>query len=296
MPVYDALLLVSFGGPESMEEVIPFLETVLRGRNVPRERMLEVAEHYYHFGGRSPINDQNRALIRALGENFNQHGLKLPIYWGNRNSKPFLAEAVRQMRAEGVRSALALVTSAFGSYSGCRQYLQDICQAQAQVGEGAPRIDKIRTFFNHPDFIDAVAQRVNEAYAALPERGWYSRPTVFRSRCRRAALTYLKSRRRGACRASGGARPVGAGISEPQRTAGSAWLEPDINVDSASWRRKVPAPWWWRRSVFYRTTWRWCTISIRRRKPQRKRPGSVLYERVQSARIRVSLTLFERWS
>ena len=169
MPVYDALILVSFGGPEKSDEVLPFLENVLRGRNVPRERMLEVAGHYFHFGGRSPINDLNRELIAALRNEFDRHGLKLPIYWGNRNSEPFLSGTVRQMKAEGVRNALALVTSAFGSYSGCRQYLEDICRARAQIGTGAPQIDKIRNYFNHPGFLDAVAHRVNEAYASVPE-------------------------------------------------------------------------------------------------------------------------------
>ena len=113
---YDALLLVSFGGPEKSEDVIPFLENVLRGRNVPRERLLAVAEHYYHFDGRSPINDQNRDLIAALRE-----VVKIPIYWGNRNWHPLLADTLRQMQQDGIRRAIAFATSAFGSYSGCRQ-------------------------------------------------------------------------------------------------------------------------------------------------------------------------------
>jgi protoporphyrin/coproporphyrin ferrochelatase len=123
---YDALLLVSFGGPEKTGDVMPFLENVLRGRNVPRERMLEVAEHYYHFGGKTPINDQNRALIGALEREFSGRGPNLPIYWGNRNWHPLLADTVRQMAANGVHRALALVTSAFSSYSGCRQYRENI--------------------------------------------------------------------------------------------------------------------------------------------------------------------------
>src|SRR6266480_4200314 len=120
---YDALLIVSFGGPEKPEDVIPFLENVLRGRNVPRERMLEVAEHYYHFNGRSPINDQNRALIGSLESLLAARGQQFPVYWGNRNWHPFLADTLRKMRDDGVRSALAFVTSVFSSYSGCRQYL-----------------------------------------------------------------------------------------------------------------------------------------------------------------------------
>ncbi len=136
---YDALLLVSFGGPERKADVLPFLENVLRGKPVPRERMLEVAEHYYHFGGASPINEQNRALIRALEAELQTHGPKLPVYWGNRNWTPYLADALRQMQADGVRRALAFFTSAFSSYSGCRQYLENIEQARAEVGPGDAR-------------------------------------------------------------------------------------------------------------------------------------------------------------
>ncbi len=158
MSRYDALLIVSFGGPEKREDVIPFLENVLRGRNVPRERMLAVAEHYYHFGGRSPINDQNRALIEAL-----QPVLKLPIYWGNRNWHPMLADTMREMSADGIKRAVAFATSAFGSYSGCRQYLEDIERARGDL-----RVDKIRPFSAHPKFIEAMTDRVCAALAQLP--------------------------------------------------------------------------------------------------------------------------------
>jgi ferrochelatase len=140
---YDAFLLVSFGGPERQEDVIPFLENVLRGKNVPHERMLEVAEHYRHFGGRSPINEQCRTLIAALQAEFAAHGITLPIYWGNRNWQPMLADTVRQMQADGVRRALAFATSAFGSYSGCRQYREDIERTRAEAGPGAPEIDTL---------------------------------------------------------------------------------------------------------------------------------------------------------
>src|SRR5271170_4791227 len=159
---YDAVLILSFGGPEQPDDVLPFLENVLRGRNVPRERMLAVAEHYYHFGGRSPINDQNRALIAALERELSGLGLQLPIYWGNRNWHPLLADTLRQMRADGVRKALAYVTSIFSSYSGCRQYLEDIERARLEV-DGAPEIQKLRSFYNHPLFIEAQADRVHEA-------------------------------------------------------------------------------------------------------------------------------------
>src|SRR6516225_2571578 len=143
---YDAILVVSFGGPESREDVIPFLENVLRGRNVPRERLLEVAEHYYHFEGKSPINQQTRELISAIKQELAQHGPNLPVYWGNRNWHPMLADTLRQMKQDGIRRALAFVTSAFGSYSGCRQYREDIDRARAEAGPGAPEIHKLRVF------------------------------------------------------------------------------------------------------------------------------------------------------
>ncbi len=159
---YDAVLVLSFGGPEKPDDVMPFLENVLRGRNVPRERMLTVAEHYHHFDGKSPINDHARALIAELREELDAHGPRLPIYWGNRNWHPFLSETVRQMKADGVRRALGFVTSIFSSYSGCRQYLEDIERARAEV-DGAPEIHKLRKFYNHPLFIEAQAEEVRTA-------------------------------------------------------------------------------------------------------------------------------------
>jgi ferrochelatase len=165
---YDAILVVSFGGPESREEVIPFLENVLRGRNVPRERMLAVAEHYYHFDGKSPINQQIRELIAALEAQLQQHGPKLPVYWGNRNWQPLLPDTLRQMKQDGIHRALAFVTSAYSSYSGCRQYREDIARAQNEVGPGAPEVDKLRIFFNHPGFIEANAAHVLEALRIVP--------------------------------------------------------------------------------------------------------------------------------
>jgi protoporphyrin/coproporphyrin ferrochelatase len=168
--MYEALLVVSFGGPEKPDDVLPFLENVTRGRNIPRERLLSVAEHYYHFGGKSPINDQNRALIAALREELIANGIDLPIYLGNRNWHPTLPEALRQMKADGIKSALAFVTSAYSSYSSCRQYRENIAAAQTEVGPGAPKIDKLRVFYNHPGFIEACADRVREALAAFEGR------------------------------------------------------------------------------------------------------------------------------
>jgi protoporphyrin/coproporphyrin ferrochelatase len=166
--IYDAILLVSFGGPESLDDVIPFLENVLRGKNVPRERMMAVAEHYYHFGGKSPINDQNRALLAALRAELDLHGPQLPVYWGNRNWRPMLADTVAQMKTDGIQRALAFVTSGYSSYSSCRQYRDNIEQARAGLGEGAPSIDKIRAYFNHPGFVGAAVDRVAEALNKIP--------------------------------------------------------------------------------------------------------------------------------
>ena len=166
---YDAVLLVSFGGPEACEDVLPFLENVLRGKNVPRERMLDVAEHYYHFGGKSPINEQNRLLLASLRESLKNKGPNLPVYWGNRNWKPYLSDALRQMTSDGVQRALAFVTSAYSSYSGCRQYREDIENARLTAGADAPAVDKIRVFYNHPGFIEPVIESVSEAISRFPE-------------------------------------------------------------------------------------------------------------------------------
>ncbi len=161
MADFDAFLLLSFGGPEKHDDVLPFLENVTRGRGVPRERLLEVAEHYYHFDGVSPINDQCRALLAQLH-------LDLPIYWGNRNWYPFLADTMRQMVADGRKKVLAFPTSAFSSYSGCRQYREDIAKAQAEVGEGAPEVVTVRRFFNHPGYVEVMTESLRAALAERP--------------------------------------------------------------------------------------------------------------------------------
>ncbi len=165
---YDAVLLVSFGGPEGREHVMPFLENVTLGRNVPRERLLEVAEHYHRFGGVSPINAQCRRLLGALRRQLDQRGLALPLYWGNRNWHPLLTHTVAQMAADGVRRAVAFVTSAYSSYSSCRQYLEDLQRACRLLGRQAPMIDKIRPFYNHPRFVEVMTLRTAEALRQLP--------------------------------------------------------------------------------------------------------------------------------
>ncbi|WP_165224098.1 ferrochelatase [Aquisphaera insulae] len=164
---YDAVLVVGFGGPERGEDVMPFLENVTRGKNVPRERLEEVARHYDHFGGRSPINAHVRDLIAALEPELKRHGVLLPVYWGNRNWHPFLADTIREMEAAGIRRALAVVLAAHSSYSGCRQYREDILRARDEAGPNSPAIDKVRVFYNHPDFIAANADRIREALAKL---------------------------------------------------------------------------------------------------------------------------------
>lgn len=166
---FDAILVVSFGGPEGPEDVIPFLENVLRGKNVPPERMLEVAEHYQHFGGVSPINQQCRDLIAALEQEIGTHGLNLPIYWGNRNWQPMLKDTLQQMANDGIKRAIAYFTNTFSCYSGCRQYRENIAEAKEAVGEQAPRIDKLRMAYNHPAFIETVAELTKQEIDSFDE-------------------------------------------------------------------------------------------------------------------------------
>jgi ferrochelatase len=174
---YDALLLVSFGGPEGPDDVMPFLENVTRGRGIPRERLLGVAEHYHHFGGASPINDQCRALIAALTDDFARAGLDLPVYWGNRNWHPHLADTLARMTRDGVGRALVLVTAAYASYSGCRQYRENLADALAspevaraaeESGNEPPRLDKLRHYFNDPGFAEPMARVTLAALDGLP--------------------------------------------------------------------------------------------------------------------------------
>ena len=227
--MYDAILVVSFGGPESREEVLPFLENVTRGRNIPRERLLEVAEHYYHFDGKSPINEQCRELISSLRQELDRHAIELPIYWGNRNWRPFLADTLKEMQSEGVRRALAFVTSAYSSYSGCRQYRENIAAAQA-----VPQVDKLRVFYNHPGFIEASADRVRDALAQFSEGARNRLPLVVTAHsipCSMAQTSDYEKQLRET------ARLVAEAVGLPnwelvfQSRSGpstQAWLEPDI--------------------------------------------------------------------
>jgi len=231
---YDAILVVSFGGPESKEEVIPFLESVLQGRNIPRERMLTVAKHYYHFEGKSPINQQTRELISALDAELEHRGPKLPIYWGNRNWHPLLPETLRKMRQDGIRRAVAFVTSAYSSYSGCRQYREDIARAQSDVGPGALKIDKLRPFFNHPAFVEATVERVRDALHGVPADAQQNVQIVYTAHSIPLAMAnscdYVKQLEEVRRLVSGGLGQKSDALVYQSRSGapGQPWLEPDI--------------------------------------------------------------------
>jgi protoporphyrin/coproporphyrin ferrochelatase len=175
---YDALLLLSFGGPEGPDDVVPFLENVTRGRGIPRERLVQVGAHYFKFGGVSPINGQCRALIAAMERDFAEHDLRLPIYWGNRNWEPYVADTVAQMAADGVQRAVVFVTSAYSSYSGCRQYREDLAGAMAAGGEAVAglRLDRVRAYFDHPGFVEPMVRSTGSA-------GWTRRCAITQSWC-----------------------------------------------------------------------------------------------------------------
>ena len=242
MPAYDAFLLVSFGGPEGHDEVMPFLENVTRGRGVPPERLARVAEHYYAVGGVSPINQQCRDLLAAVRADFAARGLSLPVYWGNRNWDPYLSDTVRTMTADGVRRAVAFVTSAYSSYSSCRQYLDDIERARAAAGPDAPRIDKIRRFFNHPGFIGPFAANARAALAALPADVREGAHLVFTAHSIPEAMAEASGPGGGrryvaelteaagliAMRTGGGTHPWTLAYQSRSGPPSVPWLEPDI--------------------------------------------------------------------
>jgi len=165
---FDAVLLLSFGGPEGPEDVRPFLENVTRGRGVPPERLDHVAEHYLHFGGVSPINGINRALIVQMQAELADRGLDLPVYFGNRNWEPYVEDAVATMRDNGVRRAAVFTTSAWSGYSGCAQYAEDIARARQAAGPDAPELVKLRPYFDHPLFVEMFAGAIVAASGAVP--------------------------------------------------------------------------------------------------------------------------------
>jgi ferrochelatase len=246
MPPYDAFLLVSFGGPEGPEDVMPFLRNVTRGRNVPEARLAEVAAHYQEFGGVSPINQQCRDLIAAVEKDFAAAGINLPVYWGNRNWTPMLGDTVTQMTRDGVRRALAFATSAYRSYSSCRQYREDIAAAREQAGPGAPEIEKLRQFWNHPGFIGPLAAATREAVATLPPGVRDGARLVFTAHSIPVSMATVSGPDGGAYQAElqkasrliaeragggqdGGPRPWSLAYQSRSGPPSVPWLEPDVN-------------------------------------------------------------------
>lgn len=238
---YDAVLVVSFGGPEAPEDVIPFLENVTRGRGVPRERLAEVGEHYFRFGGVSPINQQCRDLVAAVGADLASRGLDMPVYWGNRNWTPYLADALRTMADDGVRRAAGFVTAAYSSYSSCRQYREDIARARAEVGPRAPRVDKLRAYFNHPGFVEPMVDSTVAALSLLPAalRGEaalaftaHSIPTAMAESSGPRGGEYVRQLTETARlvheRVDGGRHPWRLVFQSRSGPAAQPWLEPDV--------------------------------------------------------------------
>ncbi len=233
-PPFDALLIASFGGPEKMEDIGPFLDNVLRGKNVPSKRRNEVAHHYEIFNGVSPINEQNREFRRLLEAEFKTHQIDLPIFWGNRNWKPYFPDVLRDMRTQGVKRALAYATSAYSSYSGCRQYLEDFERARNEIGEGAPEIEKIQSFYNHSNFLRTNILRVKEALSKLGEEvrnihiafTAHSVPTSMKE-----TSDYVRELQFVAKKIAQNIQPQSWKVVYQSRSGSpdTPWLEPDIN-------------------------------------------------------------------
>ncbi|MEZ5247525.1 MAG: ferrochelatase [Acidimicrobiales bacterium] len=231
MTDFDAVLVVSFGGPEGPDDVVPFLRNVTRGRDIPDERLAVVGAHYAHFDGISPINEQCRRLVAALDEELRRSGDPLPVYWGNRNWHPYLAATVQQMADDGVTRALAIVTSAYSSHSGCRQYLDDIEKARAQVGASAPVIEKVRHYFDHPGFVEPFRDGVRTAIDRLGR----ATPLVFTAHSiptAMAATSDYEAQLRATAELVASAAPESSWTLAWQSRSGPPtvpWLEPDIN-------------------------------------------------------------------
>jgi protoporphyrin/coproporphyrin ferrochelatase len=239
-PAHDAVLLLSFGGPEKPEDVLPFLENVTRGRDVPRERLEIVAQQYMRFGGKSPINDECRKLVAALERELSARGPRLPVYWGNRNWTPYLADTVAAMARDGIRRAVAIATSAYSSYSSCRQYLEDIDRARATVGDAAPLIEKIPPYWDSPGFFETMIEHARAAVAAhgaldAPGRvdaprlifTAHSLPRAMAERCR-----YEDELRKAAAIVAGRVLPGERWDLAFQSRSGppsQPWLEPDVS-------------------------------------------------------------------
>jgi ferrochelatase len=245
VPDYDAFLLLSFGGPEGPDDVMPFLRNVTRGRGVPAQRLEEVAEHYLAAGGVSPLPGQCRQLLAAIGADFAARGVDLPLYWGNRNWQPYLTATVAAMAAAGVRRAVAFVTSAYSSYSACRQYRDDIERARAEVGPDAPVIDKVRPYFNHPGFIGPFADATSAALQALPPQARGAARLVFTAHSVPAGMAAASG-----SAAAGTAAPLQGGryaaeLREAARLITSQALVPQRDFDLVFQSRSGPpqVPW-----------------------------------------------------
>ncbi|MCC2312877.1 ferrochelatase [Cellulomonas sp. zg-B12] len=244
---YDAVLLFSFGGPNGPDDVLPFLRNVTVGKNIPDERLADVAEHYHHFGGRSPINEQNLALRAALQDELRRRGLDVPVVWGNRNWEPYTRDALTEARAAGARRIVALVTSAYSSYSGCRQYRENLWTALDEVAtpDGEPLVvDKARSYFNHPGFVQANVDAVVEAYEGTPaDAAWprlvfvtHSIPDTMEDASRVAGASYREQHldvARTVADAAG--QRLGRGVEwdlaycSRSGPPSQPWLEPDVN-------------------------------------------------------------------
>jgi protoporphyrin/coproporphyrin ferrochelatase len=259
---YDAFLLLSFGGPQGPDDVLPFLRNVTAGRGISDQRLAEVAEHYQHFGGVSPITAQNEALLTALAAEFARRGIDLPVYFGNRNWHPFVTDTARRMVADGCRKALVLTTSATGSYSGCRQYREDLRRALDELPEQPPRLSftKLRHYFDHPGFIAANADAVRAALAQLPAEHRGSARLVFTAHSVPVSMNqtagpsgglYLAQHRATADLVAAAVRGDGAEFDLVWQSRSGPpqvpWLEPDINdhlrtLAAAGTRAVVVAP------------------------------------------------------
>ena len=234
---YDALLLLSFGGPEGPDDVRPFLENVTRGRGIPPERLDDVAQHYLHFDGVSPINALNRRVIAAVEAELERQGISLPVYFGNRNWHPMAEATLARMHTDGVRRALVFPTSAWGGYSGCRQYHEDIARAREAVGADAPDLLKLRHFFDHPLFIDAVADALRSAYDQLPEQQRAGARLVF------TAHSVPEAADRAAGPPEEGGHRYSRQVAEASRLAAEAVGVPDFDVVWQSRSGPPQVPW-----------------------------------------------------
>ena len=238
---YDGIVLVSFGGPEGPDDVLPFMENVTRGRGIPRQRLVEVSAHYQHFGGVSPINAQNRTLLAAMRNAFDDRGIDVPIAWGNRNWDPSIPTALRELRERGCGRVLALVTSAFSSASGCRQYREDLGRAIEELSlepAGSPMVDKIRVFYNHPGFVEPMIDNTVAALRALTANA--AAVVAFTAHsipCSMADTSDYVVQLEEACRliAEGASARIGRALTwdlvfqSRSGAPGQPWLEPDIS-------------------------------------------------------------------